>query len=357
MTLSALTESIGSLTPPDPDAASVYAAGSETFVADVDAAILAHPRLEEFLDGNSQGLLLANHRNHAGFMAEVFRSGSLADLPSTAVWAHRAYRARGVHSDYFAAHLPEWPASFARHGLAEPLRDVAAVYEWLHGSHEAMVALADEPALRPRIDPGLQERFVDLMVALDLAGCVAVVDEAMDGGMTITEILTGCIHPALHTVGIEWENGRFSPAEEHRATAIASRLVGGMLARSELSDLSGGTLVVTSAESEFHDLGALTLAIFFEGAGWDVTFLGANTPNQDVASLAADLNADIVAVSVTMPTNLGSVRELVDTVRRRTDARILVGGGVFERCPTLAANVSADCVTADPVKALHWATS
>ena len=86
MSLSALIESIRNLTPPDPASAALYASSTAAFVADVDAAILADPRLAEYLGGNTPGLLLANHRNHAGFMAEIFRSGSLADLPGTAVW-------------------------------------------------------------------------------------------------------------------------------------------------------------------------------------------------------------------------------------------------------------------------------
>lgn len=351
----ALMREIQTLDVPEAHELGVYEANLNAIIAHVDTAVLGHPRIAEMLGGNPPEIVKVNHRNHAGFMAEILRAGTLEDLPATAVWAYRAYISRGIHPDYWTVHLPQWEAAFASLGLAGSLPRTAAVYRWLADHHDELLARSREPAPTPVFSSEVSQAFADRLVALDLQGSLAIVEETLEAGTSVTTVLTELIDPALQLVGARWEDGVLTSAHEHRATAIATRLIGSMLARIDIGTARGAGALVTSAESEYHDVGALSMALYFEAAGWDVSYLGANAPNRDVVELAAEFDPEIVAVSVTIPGHLPSVRRLVADLRQVTDARIVVGGGLLRRIPSLAGNVDADLVTHDPVEALQWA--
>ena len=53
-------------------------------------------------------------------------------------------------------------------------------------------------------------------------------------------------------------------------------------ARHELAYETDGIVVVTTAPNEFHEIGAWMIANTLEGDGWDIHFLGSNTPKRDL---------------------------------------------------------------------------
>lgn len=334
----------------------VYEAHVDEAIAHVDRTVLTHPRATELLGWNSAEIVTVNHRIHAGYMAEIFRAGTLEDLPATAVWAYRASISQGVHPDYWTVHVPEWEVAFTSLGLGTDTRRIRAVYRWLVDHHADLLELSREPPATPTFTSALSTTFAERLVALDLPGTLAILGELLEAGIPVESILTDMIDPALQLVGARWEGGEITTAHEHRATAIANRLMGRVAARIEPGPGRGRTALVASAESEHHGLGALSLDLMFEAAGWEVTHLGANVLNRDVVEMAAEFQPQVIAISVSIPGHLPAVRRLLVSLRAVTDARIIVGGGLFTRMPTLARTVDADLVTADPVQALRWAT-
>jgi len=98
------------------------------------------------------------------------------------------------------------------------------------------------------------------------------------------------------------------------------------------------------------DLGARMVGDFFEMAGWDSYFCGANTPSDAVVQSAVERSADVLAVSATMGFHLHAVQELIERVRadpRCARLRIMVGGRPFSVDPALWRTVGADGLAAD----------
>jgi methanogenic corrinoid protein MtbC1 len=84
---------------------------------------------------------------------------------------------------------------------------------------------------------------------------------------------------------------------------------------------------------------------FFELAGWDVYFLGANMPANSVLQVLAEQPVDVLAISATVTFHVEQVRELIGLVRAAADGRspaILVGGYPFSVSPDLWRWVGAD---------------
>jgi methanogenic corrinoid protein MtbC1 len=92
------------------------------------------------------------------------------------------------------------------------------------------------------------------------------------------------------------------------------------------------------------------VADFFEMAGWDVYFCGANTPHAAVVQSVVERAAEVLAASATMGYHLHAVRDLIELVRadpRCAKLRVLVGGHPFTIDPALWRAVGADGTAAD----------
>lgn len=102
-------------------------------------------------------------------------------------------------------------------------------------------------------------------------------------------------------------------------------------------------LVVCPTE-EFHEIGARMAADFFTIAGYDVTFIGANTPCQVIRSAARQVRPKYLAISVTNNYNLFNARKVIAMVRSELgcDVIVVVGGSAFRRNPGSAKEVGAD---------------
>jgi DNA-binding transcriptional MerR regulator/methylmalonyl-CoA mutase cobalamin-binding subunit len=141
------------------------------------------------------------------------------------------------------------------------------------------------------------------------------------------DFLNSCLGPLIREVGDAWEAGRLEIRHEH----FFSERVGDLLRsfRLPFEERASGPLVVCSSlPGEQHALGLQMAALVLAVAGCRVLFVGTEVPPFQVASLAKDLNARAVAVSVSrasrgagMTTQIANLRGLLP---RRI--RLVIGG-------------------------------
>ena len=92
---------------------------------------------------------------------------------------------------------------------------------------------------------------------------------------------------------------------------------------------TGRRLVATSVSGELHEIGLRVVADLFEAEGWDVIYLGANTPEESIIHTLEEMNPDLLVISATMSFNLPAVERLIALVRASEAGRslkIMVGG-------------------------------
>jgi methanogenic corrinoid protein MtbC1 len=137
----------------------------------------------------------------------------------------------------------------------------------------------------------------------------------------LQETLGSVVQPLLKRVGDEWEAGTFSVAQEH----LVSEAVRARIERL-LADARGGVrgvAVLACAPGERHDLGLLMLAVMLRADGWQVAYLGADTPLADGFALAERLGARVLCLSVTMPDAMTALKEQLSG----TDGMAVAVGG------------------------------
>lgn len=107
------------------------------------------------------------------------------------------------------------------------------------------------------------------------------------------------VYPALADLGRRWAAGEPAVAAEHLlSTAVEHRLAGHLaVARCP----RGPVAMIACPAGERHFIGGLALAVVMAQDGWQVTFLGADTPLDEVNALAGERRAWICIAVCTMP--------------------------------------------------------
>jgi methanogenic corrinoid protein MtbC1 len=97
---------------------------------------------------------------------------------------------------------------------------------------------------------------------------------------------------------------------------------------------------------------------FFEMAGWDTYYMGANTPTESILQTIEAREVDVLGISATMTFHVRVVADLIERVRASElgrDTRILVGGYPFNIAPDLWQQIGADGTAHDAQQAVDLA--
>lgn len=161
--------------------------------------------------------------------------------------------------------------------------------------------------------------------------CAEIVSQLLAEKFAVPVLYTELFQRALYRVGELWESNRISVAVEHLATAITERMLTlaypAMLAE---QTANGRKAMVSCTVNEYHQVGARMVADIMESQGWDVAFLGANTPVEAMLRQIEASSPEILGLSVSVYFNMASLRRMITSVHAaypRLD--IFVGGQAF----------------------------
>jgi len=208
--------------------------------------------------------------------------------------------------------------------------------------------------------------FLDAALAGDRAKGDLIIDELLSSGTPVQDIYTGIFQPVLAETGRLWQESKASIAQEHYITGYIHRVMDRIHERAVAPGRKqnrGKTVITSCVGEELHEIGIRMVADFFELDGWDVYSIGANTPVKSVLAAALREKADVLALSITMPSRLPDVQYLIRSVRADPDmaqVKIIVGGYPFSIIKDLWKRVGADAGAAsahDAVAAAHRLTS
>jgi len=178
--------------------------------------------------------------------------------------------------------------------------------------------------------------------SLDEPAAQAALDELL-AAVGPTVALSELILPFLRRVGERWAASELSVADEH----FASNIISGRLWRlaQGWGEGVGPLAVLACPPGEQHDLGLLSFGLALRERGWRITYLGADTPIDDIRTRVRTLSPAIVVVSAVDPqrflSNADALRALATVVR--------VGLGGAGASPALAGQLGAEALTGDVV--------
>lgn len=241
-------------------------------------------------------------------------------------------RRTGIHADT----IRKWEQ---RYGVLRPDRtpggqrrysesDVARI-EWLkarlgEGYRIGEAAkLLDRTAVSSTPPDELHRSFVAATGRSDGAALAEIVDQALTLS-TLERSFSDVLAPALVEVGERWRDGALSIAQEHLASSTVRAALERLLAVGRGS--IRGAAVLTCAPGERHEIGLLMVAVLLRADGWQVSYLGADTPVADAAELASGLGASLLCFSAATSATATRLRRELESVRLPRTLSVLVGG-------------------------------
>ena len=161
----------------------------------------------------------------------------------------------------------------------------------------------------------LTQDYLRLLLAGNRAEASQLVLNAREQGCALKDIYLGILQPALREVGELWHVGQISVAQEHFCSAATQMVMSQLYPWVFRSDKINRSLVAACVPQELHEIGIRMVADLFEVEGWHTYFTGANTPSSSLVATIEERQADVVAISATIPQHIPSVMRLIEAIR------------------------------------------
>ena len=160
--------------------------------------------------------------------------------------------------------------------------------------------------------------------------------------LTRSALLKEVIVPLFEEIGNLWRNGSLKIINEHMATSVTRTLLLNMLGATAGSD-TAPRIVIATAVGQWHDMGALTVALTAAEYGWHPLYYGPNLPVEEIAAAVKQSSARAVAISIT---HLLEHHPLVNELRKLrryigNDSIIYVGGQAVSGHPQIIEEINA----------------
>ena len=204
----------------------------------------------------------------------------------------------------------------------------------------------------------LMDQYMENLLEGNRKQCRELVWHALERGTKAESLYLDLMWPAMEQVQRLYREDRINVATEHMATRINRALANQVQRNLDATASNGNRIVITCAQGESEELGAQMCADLFEAAGWQVCFVGAGVPNDEILSLAGQVRPEILMVYGMTPQGVPGVRALIDLIRDvgvNPTMNILVTGGVFNRAPELWKEINADLFAESAKSALKVA--
>jgi DNA-binding transcriptional MerR regulator/methylmalonyl-CoA mutase cobalamin-binding subunit len=203
-------------------------------------------------------------------------------------------------------------------------------------------SVASEPDTRDR------QEMEDVVLAA-LAHARALDGPGIDGLLRraaaangIASFIGSVAAPLLRRVGDEWHAGRLKPAHEHLVSSLLHDIVAESM-RSFARQPGAPTLLVATPAGDRHSIGAAFIGAAAAVEGWNVLYLGADLPADDIADAAAAADARIVALSVIYFEDRDRVLTELRALRRQLPSSVaLIAGGAG--AVALSSELAADSI-------------
>ncbi|RLU01627.1 MerR family transcriptional regulator [Ketobacter sp.] len=150
------------------------------------------------------------------------------------------------------------------------------------------------------------------------------------------------LYPLMEQVGELWRSGAIRTCQEHFSSAHVRSFLGRFMLEAN-TDAHGPRIIVATLPGQLHELGATMSAVVAAQSGWNVIYLGAAVPLEEILFCAEDKVARAVAISLGYPMDDPSIPLQLEQLGRSmpTQSRLIVGGSSAARYTATLAQIGA----------------
>jgi methanogenic corrinoid protein MtbC1 len=316
------------------------------------------PELEARYGAAGRAKCLQDATYHLSYLSEALQTAQPALFGDYVLWAKTMLSGRGIPEKDLVDNLRVIRESLSE-VLPKDFREIACEYvdhginQLAQSSDASRSLIGDEVSLK-----NLADEYLELLLKGRRDRASRLILDSVEAGISVKKIYLEVFQNAQHEIGRLWQTNRISVAQEHYCTAATQMIMSQLYPYIFSADRNGKTLVATCVSGDLHEIGVRMVSDFFEMAGWDTFYLGANTPVKDLLAALKERDADMVLLSATMTFHLRYVREMIEAIRRdraTENVKIMVGGYPFNIAPELWKEIGADAFARNAESAVETA--
>lgn len=149
-------------------------------------------------------------------------------------------------------------------------------------------------------------------------------------GYKVLDIYDIVIRRILYMVGKMWQTGDISIPMEHHVTHIIDQLIVLLSPHKEVKGHSHKTVALIAPSNEEHLIGLKIIKEIFTAYGWTALFIGNSVPWQSLTNTIINRKIDLVVITSTIPSDQNQVAAMIDHIKSKVKAEVMVGGQAFE---------------------------
>ena len=293
---------------------------SMALAAGLDLPIL-NPFDERMMDSLRAASVLMNRDQHALDFIEHYKQHGAAVVPST--------QKQQRHPVCERCNIPDLMMLHPRGATAEPASEIVTPLE------ADILSSVQQAVFQGNRD-----------------GIVALLQMGLDKQHSALELVNQALIPGIEAAGAAYERKQYFLPQlmlAAEAMKVAFAFIHPHLG--EADERQAGTVVLATVEGDIHDIGKNIVAVMLENYGFKVIDLGKDVPAAVILDAAERERAHIIGLSALMTTTMPKMKEVVEGVRERGLAiLVMVGGAVLNQ--DYAELIKADAYAADAREAV-----
>lgn len=193
----------------------------------------------------------------------------------------------------------------------------------------------------------------------DAEGARRLCQEAVDAGLTVSEITSGGLIAGMMVVAERFKNRQIFVPEvlvAARAMQFGLDVLAPHVTGEQLEPR--GRVVLGTVAGDLHDIGKNLVGMMMRGAGLEVVDLGVDVPPEKFVAAVREHCPHIVGLSALLTTTMPVMKETIDALQAaglRERVKVLVGGAPVSA--EYAARIGADGYAPDAATATELALS
>lgn len=298
--------------------------------------------------------------HHLGHLAQSIRSGDPGMFSDYIEWANSMLHSRKIPATELADNLEFMSRSCSQLLDKDQVKEVD---EYLKKG----LAVLENKVAYPATDlsegnPLLPyaKTYLSLLLEGEKERAYTLIKEVLDHGTAIEDVYEYIFEATLHEIGRLWQINVITIAHEHYFSAATQLIMTRLFTYIFNAEKKTRKLVSCTISGDLHEIGIRMVSDFFEMNGWDTYYMAANMPVNELVNSLYEQEADILAISVTIPSHLNKAEDLISRIRAEKNLdvlKILVGGYTFGRIPDLWEKIGADASAANARHAVLVAKS
>jgi len=178
----------------------------------------------------------------------------------------------------------------------------------------------------------LQQAWIDACLILDSSSADRILDQSFSV-FPLATVCTDIIHPALINIGQLWYEGKISVQQEHFASEIAIKKIESLISIAPIPS-HDQKILVGCPQSEQHTISALMITLLLRYRGWDVLYLGANIPIDQLLDTVMNSNPSLVILTAARLSTAATLFSSIQVLASE-GFPVLYGGRIFSEISNL----------------------